>query len=130
MKLILSIVHSDDADMLLRTLAESGYGCTKISTTGGFLREGNATVLVGTDAAHVDSVLDLIRNSCQARPQWVIPPSLAETGEVYLAQPVEVQFGGATVFVLDVDRDFRFYKPSSVGGAARSGIASSMSSSD
>ena len=108
MKLILSIVHSDDADMLLRTVAENGYGCTKISTTGGFLREGNATILVGTDAAHVDRVLDLIRNSCQTRTQWVTPPPLAETGEVWVAQPVEVQIGGATVFVLDVDRDLRF----------------------
>ncbi len=108
MKLIISIVHSDDAHPLLRALADQGYRSTKISTTGGFLREGNATILVGTEPEHVDDVLEVIRKSCQSRTQWFTPPPLAETGEVYVPQPVEVQVGGATVFVLDVDRSLKF----------------------
>ena len=108
MKLIISIVHSDDADLLLRTLADKGYRSTRISTTGGFLREGNATILVGAEPEHVEGVLEVIRNSCQSRFQWFTPPPLAETGEAYVPQPVEVQVGGATVFVLEVDRSLRF----------------------
>jgi uncharacterized protein YaaQ len=108
MKLILGIVHSDDADVLTRALSEKGYRCTKISTTGGFLREGNATILVGTEEAQVDEVLDTIRENCQARTQWFSPPPFAEAGEFYVPQPLEVQIGGATVFVLDVQRSARF----------------------
>lgn len=108
MKLIISIVHSDDADMLVRALGEEGHRCTKIGTTGGFLREGNATILIGTEAAQVDEVLEVIRDSCRSRTQWVSPPPLAEAGEYYVPQPVEVQIGGATVFVLDVEHTNKF----------------------
>jgi len=109
MKLIVSIVHSDDADTLIRALQQEGHRCTKISTTGGFLREGNATILIGTEAAHVDGILNIIRESCHARTQLVSPlPPVAEAGELYIPRPVEVQIGGATVFVLDVERSEKF----------------------
>jgi uncharacterized protein YaaQ len=109
MKLIMGIVHSDDADTLVRALHQEGHRCTKISSTGGFLREGNATILIGTEAAHVDEILDIIRENCHARTQLVSPlPPVAEAGELYIPRPVEVQIGGATVFVVDVERSERF----------------------
>lgn len=109
MKLIVSIVHSDDADSLIRTLQEQGHRCTKISTTGGFLREGNATILIGADKAQVDAILEIIAQSCRARTQMVSPlPPVAEAGELYVPRPVEVQIGGATVFVMDVERSAKF----------------------
>jgi uncharacterized protein YaaQ len=109
MKLIIAIVHSDDADALVRVLQHSGCGSTRISTTGGFLREGNATILIGTEAAQVEEVLGIIRDNCHARTQLVSPlPPVAEAGELYVPRPVEVQVGGAIVFVLDVERSERF----------------------
>ena len=109
MKLIIAIVHSDDADALVRVLQQRGCRSTRISTTGGFLREGNATVLIGTDAAQVEEVLGIIRENCHARTQLVSPlPPVAEAGELYIPRPVEVQVGGAIVFVLDVERSERF----------------------
>ncbi|MBM4429079.1 MAG: hypothetical protein FJ026_01855 [Chloroflexi bacterium] len=109
MKLIISIVHSDDADVLMRGLEQKGQRCTKISTTGGFLREGNATILIGAEADQVDPILEIIRENCHTRTQWVSPlPPLAEAGEFLVPKPVEVQVGGATVFVLDIERSSRF----------------------
>jgi len=109
MKLIISIVHSDDADPLARVLRQKGYRSTRVSTTGGFLREGNATILIGAEAEHVEEILGIIRESCHARTQSVSPlPPVAEAGELYIPRPVEVQVGGATVFVLDVERSERF----------------------
>jgi len=109
MKLIVSIVHSDDADTLIRALQEQGHRCTKISTTGGFLREGNATVLIGAEEAQVDAILETIRDNCHARRQLVSPlPPVAEAGELYIPRPVEVQIGGATVFVVNVERSAKF----------------------
>jgi uncharacterized protein YaaQ len=109
MKLIMSIVNSDDARGLLDALLRHGYRATMVSTTGGFLREGNATILVGTDDEMVDEVLSIVKESCHTRTQCVNPlPPVMEPGELYVPTPVEVEVGGATVFVVDVDQFERF----------------------
>ncbi len=109
MRLLVSIVHSDDADGLMGALRDGGYSSTKISTTGGFLREGNATILIGTEEANVQSVMDIIRRNCHTRTMYVNPlPPVMEPGELYMPNPVEVQVGGAVIFVLDVERMVKF----------------------
>ncbi len=109
MKLIVSIIHSDDAGDLVTALGRAGHQSTIISTTGGFLREGNATVLVGTADDRVEEVLGIIRQNCHARTRYINPlPPIVEPGELHLPQPVEVQVGGAIVFVLNVDRFERY----------------------
>jgi uncharacterized protein YaaQ len=103
MKLVMSIVQSDDAGRLVDALTAAGFRATKISTTGGFLRQGNATIFVGTDDDRVSHVLELIQENCHTRRQFVNPlPPVMEPGEMYMPTPVDVQVGGATVFVLDV----------------------------
>jgi len=105
MKLVIAIVHRDDAGGLLDALMAKEYRATRINTAGGFLRESNATIIVGVDDAQVDDVLGLIKANCQARTQYINPmPPIMEPGELYMPYPVEVQVGGATVFVLDVVR--------------------------
>jgi uncharacterized protein YaaQ len=105
MKLVVSIVQREDAGSLIDTLTEKGYRATRINTAGGFLKEGNATVLVGVDDSQLDEVLALIKAGCNTRTQYINPlPPVMEPGEFYMPYPVEVQVGGATVFVLNVDR--------------------------
>jgi uncharacterized protein YaaQ len=105
MKLIMSIVHSDDADNLLKALTDAGYKATLVSTTGGFLREGNATVFVGTDNDTVEEVLRLVRENCHTRTRYLSPiVPVTEPSEFYIPEPVELEVGGATVFVVDVER--------------------------
>jgi uncharacterized protein YaaQ len=109
MKLIVAIVNADDKRALLDALVQGGYRATVVSTTGGFLREGNATVLVGTENEKLEGALQAIRENCHTRTQFVNPlPPIMEPGELYMPTPVEVQVGGAAVFVLDVDRYERF----------------------
>jgi len=109
MKLILSIVNSDDARPLLEVLSREGQRATMVSTTGGFLREGNSTILIGVEDEQMDAVLSIIRENCQSRKQFVNPlPPIMEPGELYMPAPVEIEVGGATVFVLDVERFERF----------------------
>lgn len=105
MKLIMSIVNSDDARGLIEALLRRGHRATLISTTGGFLREGNTTICVGTEDETVDEVLRLIEENCHTRTEYVTAlPPMVEAGELYIPTPVEVQVGGATVFVVDVER--------------------------
>lgn len=109
MKLVMSIVNSDDAEQLVNALTQAGYRATTISTTGGFLRQGNATIFVGTEDENVENVLQLIEVNCCTRSEYVSPlPPVMEPGEMYVPTPVDVQMGGATVFVMDVIQFERF----------------------
>jgi uncharacterized protein YaaQ len=105
MKLIMSIVNTDDARDLIEALMTQGYRATTISTTGGFLREGNATILSGVEDDHVGTVLDIIQENCHTRIEYVNPlPPAIEPGELYMPTPMEVEVGGATVFIFHVER--------------------------
>jgi uncharacterized protein YaaQ len=105
MKLVVSIVNSDDSHDLTEALKEAGFQSTTISTTGGFLREGNATMIIGVSDEKVGVVLNIIRENCHRRTQFVNPlPPVMEPGELYMPTPVEVEVGGAIVFVVNVER--------------------------
>ncbi len=105
MKLVVAIVQKEDAGTLIDALTEKGYRATRINTAGGFLKEGSSTVLVGVEDSRVDEVLGLVEANCNTRTQYINPlPPVMEPGEFYMPYPVEVQVGGATVFVLNVER--------------------------
>ena len=109
MKLVVSIINSDDAGRLVDALTRAGYRATTISTTGGFLRQGNATILIGAEDEKVPHVLELIQGNCHTRQRLVNPmPPVMEPGEMYMPTPVEVQVGGATVFILEVAEFVQF----------------------
>ncbi|CDF57174.1 cyclic-di-AMP receptor [Thermobrachium celere] len=105
MKLVIAIVHDEDAMELIDNLTEGGFKVTKLATTGGFLKAGNTTLLIGVEKESVDSVLSIIQDVCKTRKGVVSMPSpmVGATG-VFVPTPVEVTIGGATVFVLDVER--------------------------
>ena len=109
MKLIISVVNRDDMYTLSDELVRVGYTATVVSTTGGFLRQGNATLLIGVKDSLVQQVLEIIRETCHERTVFVnaVPP-LAEYEEALAYAPIEVQVGGAVVFVLDVKRFEKF----------------------
>jgi uncharacterized protein YaaQ len=105
MKLVIAIVHAEDAGALVDALTDKEYRVTRLHSTGGFLKQSNASILVGVEEAQVEDVLGVIRETCHARQQYINPmPPIMEPGEFYMPYPVEVSFGGATVFVLDVGR--------------------------
>jgi uncharacterized protein YaaQ len=104
-KLVVAVVQSEDANGLLSQLSNRGFRATRIKTVGGFLRETNATIFVGIEADEVDTVVHTIRESCTTRQQQITAiPAVMEPGEFFLPYPVEVEVGGATIFVLDVER--------------------------
>ena len=109
MKLIIAIVQDEDASRLISTLMNEGYSVTKLATTGGFLRAGNTTLLLGGEDDRVKGALDVIKRVCKSRKQIATSPSpVAGTSGVYAPYPIEVVVGGATVFVLDVEQFVKF----------------------
>lgn len=107
MKLIIAIVQDEDASRLVSQLMKNGYGVTKLATTGGFLRAGNTTLLIGVDDEKLHCVMEIIEQVCKSRKQVTTAPSTMGTmGSMHAAAsyPVEVTVGGATVFVLSVDQ--------------------------
>ena len=109
MKLLISIVNRDDVYTLTDALIGDGYRATIISTTGGFLREGNATLLIGVADESVNAVLGIIKANCPAHTRQVSPwPPTAENGKLRFLTPVEIQVGGAVVFIADMERFERF----------------------
>ena len=109
MKLIIAIVQDEDASRLISTLMNEGYSVTKLATTGGFLRAGNTTLLLGGEDDRVKGALDVIEKVCKSRKQIATSPSpVAGTSGVYAPYPIEVVVGGATVFELDVEQFVKF----------------------
>jgi uncharacterized protein YaaQ len=123
MKLVVAIVQNEDADDLIDALTAAHYGATRLASTGGFLRQGNTTIIVGVPDEAVDNVLNIISNRSQSgnRRQPVTNPfpdsntliSKKSTGSLNpleaVAQAVSgnqtgTTVGRATVFVLNLDR--------------------------
>ncbi len=106
MKLIVAIVQDEDSRAVLNALISGGYRSTRISTTGGFLVRGNSTILVGVQEADVEHVMDILREHCHARREFVSPimPLSESAAARHWVQPLEVEVGGATVFLLSVER--------------------------
>ena len=108
MKLVVAIVHNEDAGALVDALLEREYRATRLHSSGGFLKQSNATIIVGVDDDRIEDVLGIVRDNCHARNQVINPmPPIMEPGEFFMPYPLEVEVGGATVFVVPVERSER-----------------------
>ena len=105
MKLIFAIVNKDDSNVVSSALTRGGFSVTKLATTGGFLRAGNTTLLVGVDDDRFQAAMDVIEKVCKSRKQIApSPASMVGMPGSYTPYPIEVVVGGATIFVLTVDQ--------------------------
>jgi len=104
MKLVLAIVNSEDAQRVMRNLTKEGFSVTKLATTGGFLMSGNITLITGVEDERVDEAIEIIREMSESRTKAV--PSIPESGigGFFDTALVDVVVGGATIFVLPIDK--------------------------
>jgi len=105
MKLVIAIVQDDDASELVEELMKNKIGVTKLASTGGFLKSGNTTLLIGIEKEKVDDVIKIIEDLCKSRKTitTAASPTTWIAGS-YMSYPIEVNVGGATIFVVDVDK--------------------------
>ncbi|TVR70829.1 MAG: hypothetical protein EA415_12215 [Sphaerobacteraceae bacterium] len=110
MKLIIAVIQDEDAENLLSALIAENFRVTQVSTTGSLLRTGNTSLLIGVADDQVPDVFRIIGSVCHRRTQVAVPYSPAlEPGLMYLAENLEVEVGGAIIFVLNVGRFERIY---------------------
>ena len=84
MKLIIAILRDEDSEPVSNALVEAGFRVTRIASTGGFLRRGSTTLMIGVEEDMVDHAFQIVRECC--------------------APVVETGIRRATLFVLNVDR--------------------------
>lgn len=110
MKLVFAVVQDYDAPQLLDAITQNGYRATQIASTGGFLRVGNTTLMIGVEDAHLPRVLRLVADNCRERSETVQPEIIGDIHDWYPPELVEVVVGGGNVFVVNVQRFERIVK--------------------
>lgn len=103
MKLIITIVSRDDASMVMRELVKNKFFVTKLASSGGFLRSGNTTLMIGTTDENVDKAINLITENSKNRKE-LVPNSVVSEFGMFSSSPIEVNVGGATMFVVNVEK--------------------------
>ncbi len=104
MKLLFAVVQNEDTKVLTRALIEHEISVTRISSTGGFLRGGNTTLMIGVPDEKLTIALDTIKEHSSRRQAVTVPVSGIPHNVDSVAMPLTVTVGGATVFVLDVEQ--------------------------
>lgn len=103
-RLVVAIINPDDAGPLVDRLIANGYGLTRLESAGGFLRRGNATLLIGIPAARLADLLGVIQLECKTRVVQAHEYFAPTSPDMIPLMPIEIEVGGATVFVLEVER--------------------------
>lgn len=104
MKMIIAIIQADDTHDAINALTKANFRVTKLATTGGFLKAGNTTLLIGVEENQVDQVVGILNKECKQRVEKV--PMLVDANGLTMWNPTEmidVPVGGATIFVIDVE---------------------------
>lgn len=110
MKMVIAVVRDEYAAPLTEQLAQRGYGATKLASTGGFLKAGNTTFLIGVPAVQVDNLLAVIKSVCPAKKTISGDLTFAEgslkgaAANLQQSLPSEVAVAGAICFVIDVEK--------------------------
>lgn len=104
MKLVVAVIHDEDNHKLIKKLSEKNFGVTKLASTGGFLKTGNTTLMIGTPKEKVQDVINIIEETCKTRKEYTMISSMIGETSSFMGQSIEVSVGGATIFVIDVDQ--------------------------
>ena len=108
MKLLFAVVSNDDSKDLVKALVEQRISVTRIASSGGFLRSGNSTLMIGVDEERLQETLDIIKEKSSRRHSVVVPVTGLPYNVSASAMPLKITIGGATVFILDVEQFHKF----------------------
>ena len=107
MKMIMAILHKDDELETIEELNIAGYMVTKLATTGGFLKKKSTTIMVVDDEKVAEALKIIKKNSGERKTITYANPALISGQSSMSAAPsvpINVQVGGSTIFVLNVEQ--------------------------
>ncbi len=102
-RLVVAVVQDYDANAVTEALTQANFRLTRVGSTGGFLRMGSTTLLVGVEEWQVARVRRIINDHCRERME-IVPPDMLDIHAWYPSDVMEVPVGGAVVFVLNIAR--------------------------
>lgn len=107
-KLVFAVLQEDDYERTVSALNQHGFFVTKLSSSGGFLKKKNITILVGVDSQRYVELIDLLKGRAGKRSKTVyttpaILPGSHPESSVAAAVPIQVETGGVTVFTMSLD---------------------------
>lgn len=110
MKLIYAIIRSEDELDVIDSLTIDGFSVTKIASSGGFLKRGNTTLMIGTKDEDVSKCTEIIKRSAGPHQKININMPFISGGTTiaYNTVPTQVEVGGATIFVLPVEQFIKY----------------------
>ncbi len=111
MKLVVAVIHDVDADPLFRSLAAASMRATRIGSSGGYLRNANATVFIGIEDERLRECIAIVDRICRRRVHRVPSGSVPEFADIELESIAPVQQGGGVLFVMPVERFVRIARP-------------------
>lgn len=91
MKLVVAIVQDQDAGNLIEDLTDKEFRVTKLASTGGFLKAGNTTLLIGVEDDLVEDVIKIIEENCKTREITTSLLTVTMPGDTYIPYPLEVK---------------------------------------
>ena len=112
MNMIMAVLHKDDEAQTIDELNRESFFVTKLATTGGFLKGRNTTIMIVTEDERVDNALAVIKsNSGERKTITYTNPALVSGRSGMNAAPpvpIDVQVGGSTIFVMNVEQFQKF----------------------
>jgi len=104
MKLIIAVVQDQDVHELTEEVTRNGFRLTKLASTGGFLRKGNTTLLIGVNEEKLNDALQIIKSVCKIRDMVTSLTTIGLLDDMESTYPYEIKVGGATIFVLNIEK--------------------------
>ena len=105
----MAVISGDDYKNVTAGLLKGGFQFTTLASTGGFLKVKSVTLLCGVRNERTEEVLEIIKSTSGSKK--VSSAHLSDAGRylnVATDIPSEYTFGGATVFVMDIEKFLKF----------------------
>ncbi len=99
----MAIMGKNDASIVMDALTEENFQVTRMASTGGFLKSGNTTLIIGVEDNKTNKVIEIISKYSSKRKQ-IVTENLNNCFDSFNTKSFEVTTGGAIIFVLDVNR--------------------------
>jgi uncharacterized protein YaaQ len=99
--LMMVIVQAQDAEITEDALCDQGFSATRLPSVGGFLGRRNATLLIGFKKENREKVIEILKQNCRERTEYIAVP--LESAPLPLPTPTPVTVGGATIFTFELE---------------------------